>query len=133
MQTFISLLRGINVGGNKKIKMAELKQCYLSLGFTEVVTYIQSGNVVFKSKLSNLKELQGLIEQAIAKTFGFDVPVMVLTAESFNDSVIRLPFANLSVEQDGSQVMLCFLSNSPSVNALETLICLLYTSDAADE
>jgi len=112
MQTFISLLRGINVGGHKKIKMAELKQCYLSLGFIDVITYIQSGNLVFKSKLANIAEIQSLIEQVITQNFGFDVPVMVLSAASFNDYVAQLPFSNLTVEQDGSQVMLCFLSKA---------------------
>lgn len=121
MQTFISLLRGINVGGNKKIKMAELKTCYQSVGFTDVVTYIQSGNVVFNTTLNNLNEIQQLIEQAISIAFGFDVPVMVLSTQSLTNSVTQLPFTDVSVEQDGSQVMLCFLSKRPEINQLTQL------------
>ena len=62
---YISLLRGINVGGNKKVKMAELKDVYLSLGFEDVQTYIQSGNVLFSVRKIASKKLEKRIKDAI--------------------------------------------------------------------
>ena len=66
MNTYISLLRGINVSGQKKIKMAELTSLYESLNFENVSTYIQSGNVVFETSFDG-KELKNTIENAIDK------------------------------------------------------------------
>ena len=82
MQTFISILRGINVSGQKKILMAELKVLYESLKFKDVITYIQSGNVLFKSneKLSDI-EFATKIEKAIYKKYGFEVPVIIRNKE----------------------------------------------------
>ena len=121
MNSYIALLRGINVGGNKKIKMLDLKALFISLGLTDVVTYIQSGNVIFKSEQIDLIELQSHIEHGINQTFGFDVPVQILTAKSLSELVTLLPFKELSVEQHGSQVMLCFLSSTPCTDQLEKL------------
>ena len=63
MNQYLSLLRGINVSGQKKIIMADLKALYQSLGFTKVVTYIQSGNVIFTSPETDFSVLQKMIEQ----------------------------------------------------------------------
>lgn len=68
---YISILRGINVGGKRKIIMAELKSLYIDLGFSDVVTYIQSGNVIFKSKQNNITSLESKIENAILEKYGF--------------------------------------------------------------
>jgi uncharacterized protein (DUF1697 family) len=62
---YIALLRGINVGGNTLIKMPDLKVCFESLGFTDVVTYIQSGNVVFSTRNDNAEEITQLIESGL--------------------------------------------------------------------
>lgn len=79
METYICLLRGINVGGHKKIKMADLKTLFTSLGYAELVTYIQSGNIIFKSHEIGVDEITAVIKKAIADTYGFEVPVFVLT------------------------------------------------------
>ncbi|WP_405211111.1 DUF1697 domain-containing protein [Dokdonia sp. Asnod2-E02] len=79
MNTYICLLRGINVGGHKKIKMADLKTLFTSLGYNDVVTYIQSGNIIFKSHETSRYEITAVIKKAIASTYGFEVPVFVLT------------------------------------------------------
>jgi|SRR5690606_38702857 len=79
MQTYIALLRGINVGGHKKIKMANLKKMFESLGCKEVVTYVQSGNIVFKSPGTNALDLEKRIGKGIMETFGWEVPVLVKT------------------------------------------------------
>jgi uncharacterized protein (DUF1697 family) len=90
---YISILRGINVGGNRKILMKDLKSLYEGLGFSKVETYIQSGNVIFESeqKLSTT-ELEVKIQQAITETFGFDVPVIVRSAEEWTHIVSKSPF-----------------------------------------
>ncbi|HTM66092.1 MAG TPA: DUF1697 domain-containing protein [Flavipsychrobacter sp.] len=92
MQTYISILRGINVSGQKKINMQELKAMYESYGFGNVATYIQSGNVVFQSEKEEEKLLAKKIEDAIKATFGFDVPVLVLTLKDIMATIKHNPF-----------------------------------------
>jgi len=113
MNTYISLLRGINVSGQKKIKMAELKKLYESLSFENVITYIQSGNVVFESYL-DIKELQSIIETAIEKYFKFDVPVLILSPNQLINAYKNLPFTTIDIEQEGSKIIIFFLSKTIS-------------------
>jgi len=79
MRTYIALLRGVNVSGTKKIKMADLKVMLEEFGFANVQTYIQSGNIIFKSESNKDKELAEKIKNGIHDVFGFDVPVLVKT------------------------------------------------------
>ena len=83
MQTYISMLRGINVSGQKKIRMADLKSLYESLGLENVQTYVQSGNVVFDSEEQDVAKLRKSIEAQIESTFGFSVPVLIRSADDF--------------------------------------------------
>ena len=76
--TYIALLRGINVGGNNKIKMAELKVCLEKAGLQNVRTYIQSGNVLFESVEINKTALTNKFEQAVVDTFRLNVPTVIL-------------------------------------------------------
>jgi uncharacterized protein (DUF1697 family) len=92
MKTYIALLRGINVSGHKKIKMADLKDMLLKKGFQDVVTYIQSGNVVFKSEETVHEELEDKIKKGIADTFGFDVPVLVKTKREIEAILRESPY-----------------------------------------
>lgn len=77
-QIYVALLRGINVGGNKKVSMAELKKVFEKLGYEDVRTYINSGNVIFTSSKKSFSS----IEKALKKAFGFDVAVIVRDAKS---------------------------------------------------
>jgi uncharacterized protein (DUF1697 family) len=77
MNTYISLLRGINVSGHNMISMPDLKKLYESLGFKNVVTYLQSGNVIFDSALKDIPKLSSQIELQIKKIFNFSVPVII--------------------------------------------------------
>lgn len=90
MITYIALLRGINVGGHKKVPMAELRSLLTKSGLENVKTYIQSGNVIFQSKSKVSKGLGLHIQKAILDHFGFEIPVLVNTREElsviFNDS-----------------------------------------------
>ena len=112
--TYISILRGINVSGQKKIKMADLKLLYESLGFENVVTYIQSGNVLFDTKSKSKTDLKSTIEAAIEKQFKFHVPVTLRTKTDFEKIIKNLPFKSIDVEKDGTIVLVTFLSEKPS-------------------
>ncbi|MGB5369565.1 MAG: DUF1697 domain-containing protein [Flavobacteriaceae bacterium] len=79
MTIYIALLRGINVSGQKKIKMEALRSMMCKLGFEAVTTYIQSGNIVFKANSPDSEFLQQSIERHIEITFGHEVPVLVLS------------------------------------------------------
>ena len=92
MNTFIALLRGINVSGQKKVPMVELRSLLSDLGLKNVQTYIQSGNVIFQSSEENRTALENLIQKAILSHFGFEVPVLVRTATEIKDILDACPF-----------------------------------------
>src|SRR5271169_2140546 len=92
MPIYISMLRGINVGGHKLIKMDKLRESFEALGFKQVKTYIQSGNVVFSAgKLSPLK-LSKRIEERILTDFGFSVSVISRSSDEMARTIERNPF-----------------------------------------
>jgi len=105
---YVALLRGINVGGKTKIAMAALRDTCASVGCEDVVTYIQSGNVVFKSKLTADK-LRSTLEEAIAEEFGFSPAVMIRTAKELTAVVDRNPYP----DADDKSVHVGFLHAAP--------------------
>jgi len=120
MAKYISLLRGINVGGHKKIKMDQLKTCYKSLGFKNVITYIQSGNVIFEVDESDPNKLVNLIENKIEKTFGFSVTVLIRTKSEFQKILENNPFLG-ERKEDISKLHVTFLSEAPIDHSLEPI------------
>lgn len=88
---YIALLRGINVGGNNKIDMKTLKQVFEQAGLESVKTYINSGNILFKSDNSSKEELAVITEEAIFKHFGLSIKVLIYSAEEFNLIAKALP------------------------------------------
>ena len=85
MTTYLALLRGINVSGKNPVPMAKLKDTFAGLGFAEVKSYLQSGNVVFQTKKkTSPAKLAGEIESAISRDFGHEVSVLVLTADQLD-------------------------------------------------
>ena len=94
MNTYIALLRGINVSGHKKIKMVDLKTMFEKIPFKNVQTYIQSGNVVFKTEETKIPLLEEKITKAIAQIFYFDVPVIVKTMKDMTEILKKNPFKN---------------------------------------
>ena len=76
MKRYIAFLRGINISGKNKISMAELKKNFEKLGFKEVKTYLNSGNVIFLSDEENIGKLTIQIETMIKEYFGFDIPIV---------------------------------------------------------
>lgn len=119
METYIAFLRGINVGGQKKMPMIEVREMMTRTGFKNVRTYIQSGNIIFKSELNSTKELQGLIHRAIEETFGFDVPVLVKTANEIRGVLLKNPYNN---ENDlaHNRVYFVLLQDTPDAELVKT-------------
>ena len=117
MNTYISMLRGINVSGHNKIKMEELKNLYETLGFSNVQTYIQSGNVVFKSSDTNISKLINKIEQKIKKSFSFYVPVLIRTKNDLQKLIANNPFT----KKDSSKLYITFLSDTPIQSAVDEI------------
>jgi len=113
MPIYVSLLRGINVGGNKKIRMADLRALYGELGFEDVVSLLQSGNVVFKSDLTDVNDIARQIEDSIESAHGFHTDLFVLPADAFISAHQANPFSN-EAEYDPKKVLVAFLSESPS-------------------
>jgi uncharacterized protein (DUF1697 family) len=89
--TYIALLRGINVGGNNKIEMARLKAAFEQLGFTDVKTYINSGNVVFTASETSTSQLCRQVEAAIEKDFGLAVPTLIIDANQLAKIAAAIP------------------------------------------
>jgi len=94
MNRYIAILRGVNVSGAKSMKMEELRLTLQKLGFTGVSTYIQSGNVVFTTGEIATSHLAAQIAEAIKTGFGFEVPVMVLSAAELKTIISNNPLNN---------------------------------------
>lgn len=90
-QLYVALLRGINVGGQNIIRMADLKACVERAGFSDVATYIQSGNVLFRSRHADARRLTTAIERALAATFGFAGRVVVVSRDELARIVSDAP------------------------------------------
>ncbi len=128
MQTYISILRGINVSGQKLLKMDALKAMYENLKFKNVKTYIQSGNVIFQFSEKNNQELEKLIEKTILKTFAFEVPIMVKGINEIENVLNHNPFVNKRKE-DITKLHVTFLSEEPEQTLINKLKEGQYNSD----
>lgn len=117
MPVFIALLRGINVSGQKLIKMTDLKELFRSLGCNNVTTYIQSGNVVFDSAETDTVQLESIIMQEISLKYDFDVEVMVRTLEEFGRIIEFNPFR----EAEGNKLYISFFRKAPQNIPFEEL------------
>jgi uncharacterized protein (DUF1697 family) len=91
MNQYVALLRGINVGGNSLIKMADLKACFEAQGFSSVITYVQSGNVLFKTAELDKAKLTKQIESALHETFHYSVKVVLLSRRQLQQIVSHAP------------------------------------------
>ena len=91
MEKYIALLRGINVGGKNKVSMPILKNAFIENGFSDVTTYINTGNVLFSSKSKDREELQTACRRIIMEKFGLDIAVMVISAQELSDALSHAP------------------------------------------
>ncbi|AEL28542.1 DUF1697 domain-containing protein [Cyclobacterium marinum] len=129
MDKKIAILRGINVGGKRKILMVDLKSLFEDLGYKEISTYIQSGNVIFKSaeKADELK-IANSIEKAIEEKFGFEVPVIVRTAENLQKTLSNNPFSK-GDQEDIAPLHITFLAQEPAEENLIKIKVLDFSPD----
>lgn len=114
MTTYVALLRAVNVGGTGRLLMAELKTMCEACGLDDVRTYIASGNVMFRSRKSEMA-VKKAIEAALADYAGKPVGVMVRTAEEIAAVAAANPFA----DQPGNRVVAIFLDTAPPKDALK--------------
>lgn len=119
MARLIALLRAVNVGG-RKLPMAELRALCVDLGWEEVETYIQSGNLVFKAP-GKSEEIERRLEEAIEERFGMDVPVMVRTALQWAGYAAANPFPK-AAEDEPNRLQLLISKASVKDDAAEKLM-----------
>jgi uncharacterized protein (DUF1697 family) len=112
MIKYIALLRGINVGGNKLIKMADLREVFEQAGFKNVSSYIQSGNVIFDAKETDADALVRKIEKKIYQSLGHQVTVILLTAAELKACVKGDPFKRIKPGED-VVMFVTFMSAEP--------------------
>jgi uncharacterized protein (DUF1697 family) len=128
MPIYIAMLRGINVGGHHRIKMDQLRTSLEALGLQQVKTYIQSGNVVFKTAKSSQAALSKKIENQILSQFGFSASVILRTADEMASTIKNNPFLN---EPDivPEKLHVAFLSDAPALATLNKLASLTLAPD----
>lgn len=120
MYTYISLLRGINVSGQKRLLMADLKALYETLGFQQVNTYLQSGNVIFDSPDADRLEISARIEKGIQQSFAYQVPVFIRDRFDFQRIIEENPFTHRQ-DVNTERLYVTFLSVPPAEKPLSTL------------
>ena len=113
MANYISMLRGINVSGHKKILMKDLRAMYEALGYDNISSYVQSGNVIFSTKKKSLASLEKNIKAEIANTFSFDVPTLVRDLDYFENIINHNPYSE-QTELDSKTPYVLFLNTVPN-------------------
>jgi uncharacterized protein (DUF1697 family) len=119
MQTFVALLRGINLGGTRMISMPELRSLLSEMGFEDVSTHVQSGNVVFKTSSRDPERLARGIEVRIAEGFRVDTTVFIRTPAELSEVGRGNPFEGR--ETDLTKLHVVFLSDRPTADAVSEL------------
>jgi uncharacterized protein (DUF1697 family) len=120
MPVLISMFRGVNVGGHNKIKMDALRTLYESIKFEDPRTYVQSGNVIFRTKEKNSASLADKIQNAVEGAFGFRPAVILRTPDELRKAIAATPFAARNLEP--GKILVTFLSGDPGPKAQATLL-----------
>lgn len=121
LQIYIALIRGINVGGHAIIKMADLKKLFEALGFENVSTYIQSGNVLFSAKKTDEEKLARQIEKKLKASMGKDIKVFILTNKDLKEASANNPF-DPALHEKERRCQLMFLSSKPDASRIKELM-----------
>jgi uncharacterized protein (DUF1697 family) len=116
-KTYISLLRGINVSGKNNIRMSDLQSLYQSMNFRDILTYLQSGNVIFSSPEQDKVSLAESIHNRIEQVFGFSINIFIRDHEDFQRIIDHNPFLNQRHE-DPAHLYVTFLPHSISTEQL---------------
>ncbi|MGB5435984.1 MAG: DUF1697 domain-containing protein [Maribacter sp.] len=126
--TYIAFLRGINVGGHKKIKMADLRSLMENIGFHDVLTYIQSGNLIFKSDIPDHRDVESKISKTILDHYGFDVAVVVKKRFELMQFLGKNPFKFPEDIKD-NKVYFVLLKNEPEQEGVEALSAMQFDNE----
>jgi len=119
MKSYIALLRGINVGGHRKILMADLRKMFEDLGYQSVRSYIQSGNIVFNTDEEDAAYVERFLEERILEKFGFQVPVLLREKNEWQEMMQNNPF--LKGEEPVESLHITFLASKPLPELLPQL------------
>jgi uncharacterized protein (DUF1697 family) len=122
LRTYVALLRAVNLGSHNKVSMGELRTLFLDLGLDDVATYVQSGNVIFKSQVADSTKLTATIERRIRRDLDLDVAVILRTKAQLTRVAGANPFA--AREREPTKLHVTFLARTPTrsrVRELETI------------
>src|SRR5271154_1158768 len=120
MPTYVAMLRGINLGPHKRVKMEALRKSFESIGLKNVQTYIQSGNVVFKAGKNSIAALRKKIEEQITRDFGFSSLTILRSQEELGKVLTVNPFLKRpGISPEGLHVI--FLSEAPAAGVMKQL------------
>lgn len=111
---YIGFLRGINVGGNHKLPMSELKKCLNEIDFENVKTILNSGNFIFESNQKNLKNLESKIEKHLSEEFKFPVPTILVLKEEIKNLTQMNPFEKIKIHKD-IRLYISFLKDESNI------------------
>lgn len=117
MPTFVSLLRGVNVAGHRRVKMSDLAGVYSSLGYSDPRTYVQSGNVIFSHNTGDVARIAKSIEKALETRLGLGVTVFIRSAGELSELIAGNPF----FRSDPAKLYVTFLDSKPSRVPMEKL------------
>jgi uncharacterized protein (DUF1697 family) len=120
LTSFVALLRGVNVGGNRKVAMSDLRALATSLGLGDARTLLQSGNLVFRSNVRSAAQLETLLENGAASRLGVETDFVVRSSAELDAIVARNPFPK-EAERDPAHLAVVFLKTSPSASASKAL------------
>ncbi len=116
LTTYVALLRGINVGGNTLISMAELKACFERLGYTDVRTYINSGNIIFRTTSADPRLLEAKIEKALNAAFSYPVVTVVRSFSEIQKLMTQVPKSwHTEKDQKCNVIFLRHTIDNPSI------------------
>lgn len=119
MTRYAVLLRAVNVGGNNKVPMARLRELAEELGYTDVATYVQSGNLVVSADTKMAADVENAIAGAIHKDLGVDVAVIVRSRKELAAVIAANPFGKIA--DDPKRLLVNFLASQPAADKLEVL------------
>lgn len=129
MKSYVALLRAVNVSGQNKLAMADLRAQLVRAGYQDVTTYVQSGNVVFQAPATPEPKLVGALEREIQRTFGLTVTVLVRTKDQLRDLQAANPFVKRRT--DPSALYVTLLATRPSVAQVKELATKIAGRDEA--
>jgi uncharacterized protein (DUF1697 family) len=121
MAVIISMLRGVNLGPHNRRKMEKLRALYESLKLRKAQSYVQSGNMIFRSEARDLLALGRRIEGAIEKKFGFRPPVILRSTAELREAIAKNPFAKRR-DIESSKLLVTFLDRDPGKEIREQVL-----------